>query len=409
MRSQCKLCLQEKDLVGSHVIPKFVFRWMQKSGGKYFRTPANPNLRAQDGVTKPLLCNDCEIIFSQFETWFSKNIFYPYHDSNETIFQYDKSLSKFIISVLWRVLLLEIDRNQDETISLAFNEWREFLLHQKEPNKYKNIHLVFIPVDSGTDSQPHQYFSRYFHRASDGGLIKLGENVIVFAKLSRLFLFGELKKEGTNFRGTEVSLDFGITTQPQYILNNALSSFLITRAQDIFLNLKNSTSARQKQVINSEIEKNLESIIDSDLGERIKQDISAKISPMEFDQTFYYQCDCCNKDMREPDGYLFRTFEILQSENYWRDQFNLNNIGTDENGLKVRIEYFKSIAFQETPWVVCEECSAKYFSTRSENKEFMRRWIELRGDYLPPKCGDFRNVLNEDEIHQLIRTVLTIE
>ena len=107
MNAKCKLCGKEKKLLLSHIIPKFVYKWMQNSGGKFFRTLENPNVRKQDGTKIELLCIDCEQKLSKSEKWFSENIFYPYLERNKNIIVYGKELAHFIISVLWRVLLIE--------------------------------------------------------------------------------------------------------------------------------------------------------------------------------------------------------------------------------------------------------------------------------------------------------------
>src|SRR5665647_1861288 len=100
----CRLCDCEKTLKESHIIPKFVFRWMKKTGGKYIRKADNPNKRVEDGVKDYLLCNDCEQLFSKLEDKFARDIFYPYSNSNIDTFKYDNELIKFSISVLYRLL-----------------------------------------------------------------------------------------------------------------------------------------------------------------------------------------------------------------------------------------------------------------------------------------------------------------
>ena len=102
MKGKCNLCGNERELQNSHVIPKFVYKWMGKTGGKFFRTPSNPNIRQQDGIKQRLLCHECEQLFSINEKWFSENVFYPYLNNNHNVIQYNQELARFIISVLWR-------------------------------------------------------------------------------------------------------------------------------------------------------------------------------------------------------------------------------------------------------------------------------------------------------------------
>ena len=65
----CALCGQQKDLRKSHIVPRFVGKWLKSTSATGFlRGVKNPELRLQDLPTLPLLCGDCEQIFSKLET-----------------------------------------------------------------------------------------------------------------------------------------------------------------------------------------------------------------------------------------------------------------------------------------------------------------------------------------------------
>jgi hypothetical protein len=77
--TSCALCDEAKPLRQSHFFPAFVFRWLRTiSATGYFRNAINPNIRFQDGPKRPLLCGDCEELFSRAEQEFAKKIFHPY-------------------------------------------------------------------------------------------------------------------------------------------------------------------------------------------------------------------------------------------------------------------------------------------------------------------------------------------
>lgn len=117
------------------------------------------------------MCNECEQRFNRSETWFSKNIFYPYLNSNNNVIPYNKELGKFIISVLWRVILLSKEQGYKEKyknyLNEAFEDWKGYLWDKKNTIKFNDIHLVFIPDEWGQESQPNKYLSRYLYRACD--------------------------------------------------------------------------------------------------------------------------------------------------------------------------------------------------------------------------------------------------
>ncbi len=74
----CALCDQPKELVESHIISKFFYKWIKntsKSDHKRFRT-FDDNIR-QDGYKLYLLCKDCEQKLSRFETYFQIISFIP--------------------------------------------------------------------------------------------------------------------------------------------------------------------------------------------------------------------------------------------------------------------------------------------------------------------------------------------
>src|SRR5258708_29327431 len=108
MKNQaCALCLQKKELLNIHIIPKFISDWfVSTSPTGYMREACTPNLRRQDGDREHLLCYDCEQLFSKWEHKFAKEVFYPYVNNNSKIsFIYKEWLEKFIISVAWRYIV----------------------------------------------------------------------------------------------------------------------------------------------------------------------------------------------------------------------------------------------------------------------------------------------------------------
>jgi len=107
--SKCALCGSNDWLRESHIIPSFVSKKIKANsptGGLRFQR--NPNKREQDGDKINLLCESCEQRFSKVEKKFSEEVLKPYHENSQTSFEYGEWLSRFICSVNWRTLYLDI-------------------------------------------------------------------------------------------------------------------------------------------------------------------------------------------------------------------------------------------------------------------------------------------------------------
>ena len=61
---QCRLCKKRIMLEESHIIPKFIAKWLKKtSATDYLRFMDTPNIRRQDLVKIKLLCKHVKIFF----------------------------------------------------------------------------------------------------------------------------------------------------------------------------------------------------------------------------------------------------------------------------------------------------------------------------------------------------------
>ena len=86
MTGFCSLCEHDRDLQESHIIPKFVGKWLKKTSATGFLVNANhASKRVQDLITLNLLCRDCEERFSKFETYFAKGLIFLAQPSPELL------------------------------------------------------------------------------------------------------------------------------------------------------------------------------------------------------------------------------------------------------------------------------------------------------------------------------------
>jgi len=199
-RGVCALCLTLTDLRDSHIVPKFVNRWLKASSPtKQFRNSGNPNKAEQDGPHRPLLCGGCEARFSAWEQPFADKLFKPHLDKRETKFTYEGWLLRFATSLLWRVAILE----RENTGNLApasvqlLNAWcersRNFLLGTpSESGPHWTSHVLMVPalqdflVKEGVD-YPVSYTLRaraqavFFATLNDG--VRVGTTGFIYAKI----------------------------------------------------------------------------------------------------------------------------------------------------------------------------------------------------------------------------------
>lgn len=127
----CKLCLQEKELMQSHIIPEFMYQHVYDDSPKRFYTikvdlddeTKNVKKIEQKGIRERLLCTDCEGILSKSEHYAAKTLYAKKGATVEMIeqsrtsdkkytlhkfvgFQY-KEFKNFLNSILWRLLVTD--------------------------------------------------------------------------------------------------------------------------------------------------------------------------------------------------------------------------------------------------------------------------------------------------------------
>lgn len=115
MQGTCKLCRTETTLKESHFIPKFVGKWVKRTGVTgYLREKNEVHRRAQDITKEYWLCGDCERMFSGLEGSFANKVFYPFVDNGESVANYNDWMVKFCTSLSWRTLTYIKSINADE-------------------------------------------------------------------------------------------------------------------------------------------------------------------------------------------------------------------------------------------------------------------------------------------------------
>lgn len=174
---QCALCRQVKALELSHIVPKFVIRYLKKTSVGAIRNLENIDRVVQDGEKHYLLCGDCEDLFSTYETKFANSFFHPFMKDNQKEFHYDCETYYFLTSVSWRSLYLDIldfvanaeevgiDTETLNCLIVREGQMRNFLLG-KQSNVAGIEHHVFFFEDIKSitndliDTRPHTTIHR---------------------------------------------------------------------------------------------------------------------------------------------------------------------------------------------------------------------------------------------------------
>jgi len=283
--SICRLCLREDHLLESHIIPKFVFRWMKDTGGSDFlRSAIDINRRTQDGPTASLLCEDCEIRFSKWEKRFADNYFFP--SSSKGGFpstSYSEWCCKFLASVVWRYGLWFLEETESKRISCTQKElvegaleiWRKFLMGELPHPNENEIHI--LPVGEFTSLQHPNIppnWNRYIKRTTECDIAFTDDNsfIAIFVKMGPIAVFGHVTNAATKWQGSRVSIRQGNYVQ-KIVLQPSVLDFLVGRAQ-ISWSLRDQLSDKQKSKVNSSIRKNVDRLAGSDLYEEIQNDFS---------------------------------------------------------------------------------------------------------------------------------------
>lgn len=126
---KCKLCDNSASLRDSHIIPKFVFRWLKSTTTspltRYFKKPDHYQ---QDGLKAKMLCHKCEATFNKWETTFANQIFWPFIKKHKNEYTYNEWLAKFITSVHWRFIAYDKGEGKPlpDTLKIKLNECEDY-------------------------------------------------------------------------------------------------------------------------------------------------------------------------------------------------------------------------------------------------------------------------------------------
>lgn len=233
----CALCEARAELKQSHIIPRFVAKWLKNTSATGFlRTAGNPDYRVQDTFKINLLCRECENRFSSLEMYFAENIFHPFHEGVRE-FSYDERLTKFVVSINWRLLRIQLYRLADDQkrmmhVKKALKTWQEYLLDRKpEPDSYENHVLFLDSLESSCGDLPPG-FLWYAHRAIDGTIVTFdSDHILTYAKFPGILVASCVNPSGLEgWKGTKIDKK-GKIVPSQEVSHPGFLEFLIARSR----------------------------------------------------------------------------------------------------------------------------------------------------------------------------------
>lgn len=226
--SLCMLCKKNNDLRVSHVLPRFIGKYLKATSATGFLTAVDENgnpSRSQDLYKRRLLCDQCESILNEAETFFADRVFYPFKKDELKSIPVDDRLGRFAVSVslraLWIMQLAKhplIERWKDQ-LNVLETEWRDYLL--KTPNFVKGDHSHHILLCNeailamGLKNSPNLIHSVL--RTSAYYIFEKFEKAYIFANLAGVQIISMIyPPELPVSRGTEVypNQTFGVDNPP---------------------------------------------------------------------------------------------------------------------------------------------------------------------------------------------------
>ena len=285
---ECALCKKESELKLSHIIPKFVFRYLKKDSftGK-IRKVSDPNKPLQDGDKMSLLCNDCEQLFSRKEVQFANKIYYPFKKEGFNKLNYDGNwLNHFITSVNWRILYLDIEgfeekkndqnkitENQLNSLKKAEEIMRLYLLGKRMNLDNIENHIFFFDKlelvgEEVAHIHPH---SSIQGSAYSYTFLTKPDLIYVFTNLTGIIIVTIIKKYSKEkWKNTYVKNEPGIIKAPQSSNSPVMSELLyIDKQRQKYLQ---GISEKQRQQILDKIKENPEKFKESGTYQRILKD-----------------------------------------------------------------------------------------------------------------------------------------
>ena len=261
----CKLCRSGAPLKRSHIIPKFVGRWMKEtSPTPYLRFGGNMDKRLQDLFAMELLCDDCESRFSTWETKFANEIFYP-SDAGETVLGYGSWLLKFAASLAWRAIQFcqfkEIEESPALNSMVAKMDiaLSRFLLGREKNVGSHTQHIYSVGELADPIRPGSPMLNRYLARAVEIDILRNHDlsEMMVYVKIPTFMFFSVGRSKYRRWLETSRIKKSSLLQPKQHILHESMLHYILKRS-DRMGELISSMSPKSKTAANKAILKAIE-------------------------------------------------------------------------------------------------------------------------------------------------------
>jgi hypothetical protein len=240
----CKLCGNHSKLVESHLIPKFIGKWVKNTSiTGFIRLVHEAHKRAQDTAKEYLLCNDCEGLFSAWETKFANKVFFPFVDKNESVAHYEEWMSKFCASLSWRTLIYIRSKNTQndnskeyyETLDGAEKHLADYLIGKvKTLNQYEQHVFPLGPIESTTQSGLPTNINRYLLRTMAMDIIGNTTDLFIYTKIPSFMIIGLIKvKEPKKMKASRIALKSGKISPTNYWWPDGFINYVVEKANAV--------------------------------------------------------------------------------------------------------------------------------------------------------------------------------
>jgi hypothetical protein len=209
----CRLCLQSAALRISHVVPKFVGRWLKRDlGGATFLSMADGRTSRQDLIKAPLLCGTCEGRLQDAERYFRENVFAPFFEDGRLEFERHPLLTRFVASLSWRVTLIAeparpLDPGRRAAVAAACESWRNYLMDPSADDAPTPHELLFFhklpmpPLDVAPECT-----AEYIWMDIHPSIVVSDVVAAVYCKLPGMLIWSPLETvDAAGWRGTRVN------------------------------------------------------------------------------------------------------------------------------------------------------------------------------------------------------------
>jgi hypothetical protein len=265
----CGLCQQQRPLCVSHIVPAFAGRFLKESSATgYLRDAVNPNVRRQDLDKEPLLCSECEQIFSNWEREFSIRAFPLIQEDSFKELEYGEWMLKFAVSLSWRRLVTDrADLFQDypqfnDVIERALESWRLFLLGERKQPGTEHHLFVVAGMPERVPEGMHPKFLHYLLRGIDANEAVSSRVVAVYVKLLRAFFYSPIAPSSpAGWKNTRIHAQRGRLISAQVVSMRGFFDLLKSRAEEVFAK---PLSEAQSAKITEAMKKNPERVLSSE-------------------------------------------------------------------------------------------------------------------------------------------------